>query len=147
MHHTKDKGDLGLVKAISDLTEKGFSILTPISEHLPFDFVAYDSDSTKLYRVQAKYSSIRNGQIQVRLKTSYNSRKGCVSTRYEIGSFDVLSVYCPETNSVYYIDEAETRQNSTTLTLRVDDPKPSNNGAICSKIRYANNYLDFPSGL
>ena len=144
MHHTKDKGDLGLVKAISDLTEKGFSILTPISEHLPFDFVAYNASSAKLYRVQAKYSSIKNGQIQVRLRTSYNSRKGCVSTRYEIGSFDVLSVYCPDTNTVYYIDEKDTRENSTTLSLRVDSPRPGNNGAICSKIRYAKDYLDFP---
>ena len=41
MHHTKDKGDLGLTKIISDLTEKEFKVLLPISEHLPFDLVEY----------------------------------------------------------------------------------------------------------
>lgn len=144
MHHTKDKGDLGLVKSIADLTEKGFSILTPISEHLPFDFVAYHVESEKLYRVQAKYSSIKSGMIQVRLKTSYNSRKGCVSTRYAIGSFDIVSIYCPETNAVYYVSEQDTRQNLSTMTLRVNTPKPGNNGAICKTIRYAEDYLNFP---
>ena len=143
-HHTKDKGDIGLVKAISDLTEKGFSILTPLSEHLPFDFVAYHTENEKLYRVQSKYSTMRNNKIEVRLRTSYNSRKGCVSTRYKEGSFDVISVYCPETSIVYYLGEKMTRQNSSTLTLRVGKPRLGNNGAVCKNFRNSYDYLEFP---
>ena len=40
-HHTKDKGDLGVLKAQVDLFEQGFAIFTPQTEHCPFDLVAY----------------------------------------------------------------------------------------------------------
>jgi len=43
MHHTKEKGDLGVLKAQLDLFEQGFVILNPVTEHAPFDLVAYDS--------------------------------------------------------------------------------------------------------
>ena len=41
MHHTKVKGDLGVFKAQLDLFEQGFVILSPVTEHAPFDLVAY----------------------------------------------------------------------------------------------------------
>ena len=41
MHHTKVKGDLGVLKAQLDLFEQGFLILNPITEHALFDLVAY----------------------------------------------------------------------------------------------------------
>jgi len=40
MHHTKEKGDLGVLKAQLDLFEQGFLILNPVTEHAPFDLVA-----------------------------------------------------------------------------------------------------------
>jgi len=40
-HHTKDKGDLGVLKAQIDLFEQGFTIFVPLTEHCPFDLVAY----------------------------------------------------------------------------------------------------------
>ena len=43
LHHTKDKGDTGLLKVMCDLSEQGFKILTPFSEHLPFDLVAFST--------------------------------------------------------------------------------------------------------
>jgi hypothetical protein len=43
-HHTKNKGDLGVAKAYCDLVEKGYVVLTPSSEHTPFDLVAYDGN-------------------------------------------------------------------------------------------------------
>ena len=41
VHHTKEKGDLGVLKAQLDLFEQGFLILNPVTEHAPFDLVAY----------------------------------------------------------------------------------------------------------
>ena len=39
-HHTKDKGDLAVVKVQADLVEQGASVLLPLTEHAPFDLVA-----------------------------------------------------------------------------------------------------------
>lgn len=35
-HHTKTKGDLGVLKVKLDLFEQGFLILNPETEHAPF---------------------------------------------------------------------------------------------------------------
>lgn len=40
-HHTKNKGDLGVLKAQVDLHQKGYLILIPHTEQSPFDLVVY----------------------------------------------------------------------------------------------------------
>ncbi len=40
MGTTQEKGNLGLVKAIADLTEKGLSVSLPISESEYYDLIA-----------------------------------------------------------------------------------------------------------
>jgi hypothetical protein len=37
-HHTKDKGDLGVLKALIDLFEQGFTLFVPLTEHCPCEF-------------------------------------------------------------------------------------------------------------
>ena len=53
LHHTKNKGDLGVLKAQLDLFEQGFTVRVPLTEHLPFDLVAYKEGEFR--RVQVKY--------------------------------------------------------------------------------------------
>ncbi len=64
-HHTKDKGDLGVLKAQANLCEKGYLLCFPMSEHAPFDLVIYKDNLFK--RVQVKTRTIKNGFITVRL--------------------------------------------------------------------------------
>lgn len=93
MHHTKDKGDIALMKITLDLTIKGFNIFLPISEHLPFDFIAYKDG--KCYRIQAKYSS--GGKVN---NSTYSGDK---STKYyQEDDFDYYGVYLPEIDRCIY---------------------------------------------
>jgi hypothetical protein len=62
-HHTKNKGDLGLVQAMADLTAKGWAILVPLTEHEAFDLVAYRDG--RFLRVQVKYRAAVNGVIEI----------------------------------------------------------------------------------
>ena len=39
VHHTKDKGDLGVLHAPVDLARRGYAVLLPLTEHAPFDLV------------------------------------------------------------------------------------------------------------
>lgn len=96
-HHTKDKGDLATIEAMSDLTRQGYAILSPVvTEHLPFDFIAY-KDSIS-FRVQAKYSS--NGFISK--KTSWNDKHGNHKKLYDANDFDYYAIYLPDINRVVY---------------------------------------------
>lgn len=50
-HHTKHKGDLGVLKAQVDLYQKGYMILYPQTEHAPFDLVIYKDNQFKGFRL------------------------------------------------------------------------------------------------
>ena len=78
-HHTKDKGDLGVAKAQADLVQRGYLVLTPFSEHAPFDLVAYREH--EFLRIQVKYRSAAKGVLTHRLQNvlgrqERQSRKG-----------------------------------------------------------------------
>ncbi len=87
VHITKTKGDLAVAKVIADLTEKGYVILTPlISEHLPFDLVAYKDQ--KMLRIQVKHST--DGIIKN--KTQWSSRNKNHVKTYNMNDFDYYAV-------------------------------------------------------
>jgi hypothetical protein len=50
IHHTKNKGDLGVLKVKVDLFQQGFLILIPETEHYPFDLVIYQNGLLELFR-------------------------------------------------------------------------------------------------
>jgi hypothetical protein len=93
MHHTKDKGDIALMKTTLDLTLKGYNIFLPISEHLPFDFIAYKDG--KCYRMQAKYTA--GGQVK---NTTYSGDKSV--NHYKDDDFDYYAAYLPEVDKCIY---------------------------------------------
>ena len=144
MHHTKDKGYFWLLKVCCDLSEKGFKILTPMSEHLPFDIVVYNENNGELYKVQIKYRRVSQGKVTVPLRTSSLSSSGSVSKRYDIGVFDVIAVYCPEIDSCAYISEEDIRHLKNSITLRVEEPKVGITGVATTEIRFFKDYEAFP---
>ena len=114
MHHTKTKGDLALAKVIADLTEKNFSVFLPMSEHLPFDLIAYDSG--KSHRIQVKYS--RDGVIKD--NCSWADKNGTHKRKYGLDDFDYFGVYLPELNLVVYPSI-----KFMGCTIRTEQPKSS----------------------
>lgn len=144
MHHTKDKGDLGLIKVMCDLSEQGFKILTPFSEHLPFDLVVFSPISGKLYKVQVKYRKLSGGVVKVPLRTSFLSSEGSVAKRYKDGDFDVIAVYCPDTQSCAYLTSKDTEHLNNSATLRVEPPKVGASGRLSVEVKMFSDYSEFP---
>ena len=118
-HHTKDKGDLGVLKAQLDLFEQGFAILVPLTEHCPFDLVAYKDGDFR--RVQVKYRALtKNGALEIRFRTCWADRNGTHTVPTNKEEVDLFCVYCPDTDRCYYLDPKEYRSN---VSLRVKTPK------------------------
>jgi hypothetical protein len=136
-HHTKQKGDLGALKAQADLCLKGYLICLPLSEHSPFDLVIYKNGNFK--RVQVKARSLKRGSLSVRFEHSYSDSKGVHTKKADIESIDIYCVYCLETDRCYYFNAKEFK-NNTTISLRVDAPKNSQG----LKIHWAKNYQEVP---
>ena len=135
-HHTKTKGDLGVLKAQVDLYEQGYLILQPVTEHAPFDLVAYREDVFK--RIQVKYKSLdKTGALTVHFRSCWADKNGTHMQAINKNAIDFYCIYCPDTNECYYLDP---KNFDKSVTLRVKTPK--NNQS--SNIRYCCDYRRVP---
>ena len=136
MHHTKEKGDLGVLKAQVDMFEQGFSILMPLTEHAPFDLVAYkDGD---FHRVQVKYRKVdRYGKLEIKFSTCWTDKAGTHTVPVNKDEVDLYCVYCPDTDECYYLSPDEFSSN---VSLRVNTPK--NNQS--KNVRFASDFRRVP---
>lgn len=136
MHHTKQKGDYGVLKAQVDLYEKGYMILLPQTEHAPFDLVVYKDKKFK--RIQVKYKELNEkGSLEIRFRSSYSTRNGTFNKKVNKEQIDVYCVYCPQTDECYYFDP---KSYNSSISLRVDIPK---NNQI-QNIKFAKDYREVP---
>ena len=118
-HHTKDKGDLGVLKAQIDLFEQGFTIFVPLTEHCPFDLAAYRDGEFR--RVQVKYRSLdRFGKVDAKFSTCWADRNGTHTSPIDKDEVDLYCIYCPDTDECYYLRPHDFGSN---VSLRVRTPK------------------------
>ena len=96
-HHTKDKGDLGLVKVIADLTEKGFACYVPLSEHGAADLLAIKD--RKIRSFQVKYRE----NLTISTSTSWSDKNGSHKSTYHVDDFDYFALYLSTNDTVYYV--------------------------------------------
>ena len=135
-HHTKTKGDLGVLKAQVDLYTKGYMILLPHTEHAPFDLVIYKDGEFK--RVQVKYREVNiKGILEIRFRSVHSSTKGIFSSDVNKEEIDIYCVYCPDTDECYYFNP---KMYNKSLSLRVETPKNNQ----LANIKYASDYREVP---
>jgi hypothetical protein len=134
-HHTKDKGDKGLGFVIADLLSKDIQVSTLLSEHLPFDLIAIFPDLS-LKKVSVKYRKLDiNGSIKVVLHNYWADKHGTHTNTFNSTEIDLIAIYCPDTQKVYYIQSNEV--GAGCINLRVNVPK---NGQL-KGIKWAKDYL------
>ena len=118
-HHTKNKGDLGVAKATADLIEQGFMVMTPCTEHAPFDLVAYKDK--KFFRVQVKYRELsKTGTVEVKFASNWADKYGVHTKNMDKTEVDIICVYCPQTRTCYYFNPSLYASN---VTIRLMEAK------------------------
>jgi hypothetical protein len=113
-HHTKDKGDLAVAKVQADLIERGATVLLPLTEHAPFDLVAY-LDNT-FFRVQVKYRTVSKGAVNVMFRSSWADRHGTHHRPLLADAVDIIAIFCPNTSESYYVNRRDFR---TSVSIRI----------------------------
>jgi len=135
-HHTKEKGDLGVLKAQLSLFEQGYLILQPVTEHAPFDLVAYKDNAFK--RVQVKYKSLdKSGAITLHFRSCWTDKNGTHMQAVDKEQIDLYCIYCPETDECYFLDP---KAFDKSVTLRVEIPKNNQN----KHIKFVTDYRSVP---
>ena len=134
-HHTKNKGDIGVAKIICDLTEKGYIVCTPLTEHSPFDLIVYSEDRGCI-KVQVKYRAVdKFGAVSVPLKTSWADKNGTHIKKYNLDTIDVFAIYCPDIDECFYFAPEDGR---TSYTFRVNESRKDD------RINYVKDFKDLP---
>lgn len=136
LHHTKNKGDLGVMHAQLDLAKRGFMILTPATEHASFDLVAYSPG--RFIRVQVKYRAAVHGTILVPLRTSWADGNGIHTVPIDRNAIDLMCAYCPDTDRCYYFEPKIARVQ---LALRLA-PALNNNK---KRVHFAADFTEVPA--
>jgi len=136
-HHTKSKGDLGVLKAQVTLFEQGYLSLLPQTEHSEFDLVAYKEGIFK--RVQVKYRSVdkKFGTISLHFSSVWSDKNGNHIVPVNKDEIDVYCIYCPETDLCYWLNPKDFGQS---VTLRVETSKNNQK----AKVHLASDYTMVP---
>ncbi|MCW8900004.1 MAG: group I intron-associated PD-(D/E)XK endonuclease [Gammaproteobacteria bacterium] len=122
-HHTKEKGDLGVLKAQLSLFEQGYLILQPVTEHAPFDLVVYKDNAFK--RVQVKYKTLdKTGAITLHFRSCWTDKNGTHMQAVDKEQIDLYCIYCPNTDECYFLNPKDFDKS---VTLRVEPPKNNQN--------------------
>ena len=130
MHHQKYKGDVGVAYVIARLTELGWNVGIPITEHAPYDLFAEKAGI--LHTVQVRYAAPVDGVIPVTLSASWADRRGNHRRGRERGGFSLLAVYAPG-EGVFFLPDDQLGTNCREVCLRL---APTANGQR-KGVRYA----------
>lgn len=131
---TKNKGSIGELKVMVDLSERGFGVAQPHGDNLPFDIIAI-SDTFNMYKIQVKFISKRNGTVTLKNQSNTETKTKRYSKQYNAKEVDYFAIYCPETDKVYYIPQ-ERIGDSYSFLLRIDKTNNNQN----KKINWATDY-------
>ena len=113
---TKQKGLQAEIYVAYLLIQHGFRVLRPFGEDARYDLVSEKRGIFK--RIQVKHVSLRNGTLEVPLRSANNYQ----TIYYSPDDIDVIAAYNPENLKVYFIPRCAIT-NRSCLKLRLTDCK------------------------
>jgi hypothetical protein len=131
--NSNEKGNVGLAKIISVLTEKGYNCFLPFTDTTCIDLIVANNEM-KTIRVQVKYRKKKqNGVLEIPFESVVNAKRVLVDR----SKIDYYMVYCPDNDKTYFIDLKQI-SNVKTFSLRIDPIKNSQ-----PNVRYASEFEEF----
>ena len=97
---TKLKADIAESAVITELLRRGFRVVKPVGDRLPYD-LAIDING-KLLRIQVKSAWLYDGAYKVDVRRTKTNRRKMIRKYYNRNDFDFAIIYIQELN-VFYI--------------------------------------------
>lgn len=130
---TTEKGELAKAATIFRLTQQGWCVSLPISEHAPYDLIAERDGVCR--RVQVKHAANHTDYIHASLKSvMVNCSKTTVRTR-ERGDWDAVALFDPVTTNVFFVLDSQV-DNTTGIRLRLTPSRQ------VKGVRYASDHVE-----
>jgi hypothetical protein len=112
---TKLKADIAESAVVTRLLKKGFRVLKPVGDRLPYD-LGIDING-KLLKIQIKSAWARNGIYIVDSRRTKTNRRHMIRSRYGAGDFDFAILYIDDLDVFYVMPMAEFSSYGSEITL------------------------------
>lgn len=128
---TKQIGNIGEQVLIAEFVKKGVTVLTPIGDNEPFDFVIVIND--KFLKVQVKTTErVKDGTMIFCTNITNPHKK--INRRYSKSEIDLFGLYCIENGYIGLLPITDYTGKDTVIRLE----KPKNNQI--NRVKMAENY-------
>jgi len=135
--NTKEKGDIAEYAVVAEALKRGFNVLIPIGDRLPYDLVI--ERNGKFIRIQVKWAWKDNSKdsgensYAVSTRKSHTNSKGSIYSRYDSDAFDFLIAYIEERNLFYVMPISFYLSRKSSIHL---NPEPKKYGRIPDSEEY-----------
>ena len=120
--NVNQKGSIGLIEVIRDLSKKGFECFTPIHDYSAVDLIAMRD--YKMYRLQVKYREEFRNAIEVHFRSMVNGK----SVDIDLSAIDGWAIYCPGVDSVVYVSKSDVDLTKGSFSFRLSEGKKNATG-------------------
>jgi len=119
---TKLKADIAESAVVTELLKRGFRVLRPVGDRLPYD-LAIDIEG-KLAKIQVKYAwlNAKDNCYIVDARRTKTNRKRMIRARYKSIDFDFAILYIENLHIFYIMPQAIFNSYGSTISL-VEDEK------------------------
>ena len=128
-----EKGHIGLIKVMADLSEKGYECFLPVHDYSAVDLIVID----ELYqpiKLQVKYRKFDNNLIEIPYTSVVNGKQVPINK----DAIDGWAIYCPDTDTIAYINKIDLDLTKVTIRLRLVEGKCCNKNKVPSPL-----FVDF----
>jgi len=114
--NVNQKGAIGLIQVISDLTIKGYECFTPIHDYSEVDLIVMSPNYT-VKRLQIKYRTADKDVVTVKFRTTSMGKHSPIN----FDAIDGWAVYSPEIHKITYISKNEIDLTKTSVSFRLSE--------------------------
>jgi hypothetical protein len=118
---TKLKADIAEAAVITALLKRGFSVLKPVGDRLPYD-LAVDVNG-KLLRIQVKSAWYYNGNFTVDTRRTKTNRRQMLRARYGESDFDFAIIYIDRIDAFYVMPISVFASYKSSISLVESDKR------------------------
>ena len=120
--NVNEKGSVGLIEVIRDLTKKGYECFTPLHDYSKIDLIAVDKQFNTI-RLQVKYRTTYRDKIEIGFNSVVNGKK----IPSDLSAVDGWAIYCPEVDTVVYVSKKEINVELGGFSFRLTEGKSTVN--------------------
>ena len=112
--NVNEKGSIGLIEVIRDLTKKGYECFTPLHDYSAVDLLVMDKHF-QVKRLQIKYRKFEDDNV---LELPFNTVVNGKRVPIDFSAIDGWAVYIPDVETVCYIPKNIVPEGNKSFRIR-----------------------------